>query len=524
MKNLREEIDVLVDVYKKGNLLESEEIAKKLINKNPKIGFLYNLLGLTLVGQKRPHEAEKIYQKGIEADPSFAMTYNNLGLIYYSSKNSEKDILNNFKKAEDLFKKSISLDEKIAEPKTNLGNLYHATSRFDESIKFHKMAIETNPNIYFAYLNLSNVYIALGNFKEAEKNLRKSISIKPDFILAHRLLSRIIKYTKQEPHLKQLIVLYNNLKNNNENKMLLSFSLGKAHEDIKDFNKSFYFYQTANSIHRKKINFSIKEEKEKFDEIKKTYTKDLLNIFSNKGCDDPNKIFIVGMPRSGTTLVEQILASHSDVFGADEVELIPDIVKKFFGSTGINLFLQGVFNFDKNILKKMGENYIYEMNNKSNSAKRSTDKLPYNFLNIGLIHLILPKSKIIHCYRNPKDNIFSIYKNFFPGNKITFSSDLNETVGYYNLYRDLIKFWKNILPNFIYDISYENLINNTESETKMLLKYCNLSWDKNCLSFYNNKRPVKTASDTQVRNKIYKTSIDSWKNYQDHLNKFYDNL
>ena len=172
----------------------------------------------------------------------------------------------------------------------------------------------------------------------------------------------------------------------------------------------------------------------------------------------------------------------------------------------------------------MGEDYIKEMNIKSNNAKRSTDKLPYNFLNIGLIHLMLPKSKIIHCYRNPKDNIFSIFKNFFPGNKIAFSSDLKETIEYYNLYKDLMKFWKYTLPNFVYDISYENLINNTESETIKLVKHCDLNWDKNCLSFYNNKRPVKTASDTQVRNKIYKTSINSWKNYHDHLNKFYDDL
>ena len=172
----------------------------------------------------------------------------------------------------------------------------------------------------------------------------------------------------------------------------------------------------------------------------------------------------------------------------------------------------------------MGEDYILQMGLKSINYERTTDKLPENFLNIGLIRLILPKAKIVHCCRNPKDNIFSIYKNFFPGNKIKFSSDLNETIEYYKLYLDLMKYWNSLLPNFILNIKYENLIKNTDKEVKDLLKFCNLDWESDCLKFYENKRPVKTASDVQVRSKIFNSSIDSWKNYEKNLNEYYANL
>ena len=160
----------------------------------------------------------------------------------------------------------------------------------------------------------------------------------------------------------------------------------------------------------------------------------------------------------------------------------------------------------------------------SQNSEKTTDKFPANFLNIGLIKLILPKSKIVHCCRDPKDNIFSIFKNYFTGNKIPYASDLAEIVEYYNLYADLMNFWNKLIPNFILNLKYENLINDTEKEVKILLNYCDLSWENNCLEFHKNKRPIKTASDTQVRNKIYNSSINKWKKYERFLEKYYVKL
>ena len=285
--------------------------------------------------------------------------------------------------------------------------------------------------------------------------------------------------------------------------------MGKAYEDTKNFEQSFIHYKEANLLQRKKIDFSLKLEEEKFKEIKNIYNKKLFDKYKNCGCADYSPIFVIGMPRSCTTLVEQILSSHSKVYGAEEVEFIPNLIKK---------------KFDKDNLKKIGEEYIAKMKDISNNSERTTDKLPINFLHVGFIKLILPKSKIIHCYRNPKDNCLSIYKTHFISGKVKFAYQLDEMVEYYNLYRDLMNHWNNLLPNFIFNIKYENLVNNPESEIKNLVENCNLNWDNKCLNFHNNKRPIKTASDTQARTKIYKSSINSWRNYEKYLNEYFIKL
>ena len=175
-------------------------------------------------------------------------------------------------------------------------------------------------------------------------------------------------------------------------------------------------------------------------------------------------------------------------------------------------------------LEKIGKEYILKMNNLSKNSKRTTDKLPINFLYIGFIKLILPNAKIIHCDRNPKDIILSVFKNHFPGGKIKFAYNLDELVEFYNLYADLMKHWNKVLPNFIYNIKYESIISNIESEVKSLLLFCNLDWEKDCLNFYNNKRTIKTASDSQVRKKIYNSSVDTWKDYNKHLSEYFKKI
>ena len=230
------------------------------------------------------------------------------------------------------------------------------------------------------------------------------------------------------------------------------------------------------------------------------------------------------MPRSCTTLVEQILSSHNKVYGADELEFITDLVKKKFGDKNLSLFFEEIVNFDKNNLKKIGDEYITKIKDISKESERVTDKLPINFLYIGFIKLILPKSKIIHCYRNSKDNCLSIFKNQFSSGKIKFAYEMGEIVDYYNLYNDLMKYWNNLLPNFIFNIKYENLISDTKDEIKNLLSFCDLNWSNDCLNFYNNKRQIKTASDVQARRRIYTSSIDSWRNYEKYLSKYFTKL
>ena len=520
MKKLNEEIQLILDAYNDRDLLKAEKNAKNLILKNPKAVFLYNLMGLILASQNKFDEAIGYYEKGIKIDPSFALIYNNLGLLHRNLNTGES-----IKKAEYFYKKSISLNQNIAEPYNNLGNLLSSLTKYEDAEDCYRKAILVNSQFSQSYFNLGTLFLATGKINDAKINFNKAIEINPNFASAHRSLSRILKYSNDSKHLKQLIDLHNNKNlNNKHDRIELGFALGKAHEDIKKYKESFKYYKEANYLCKKNINFSLKKERKIFQNIKDTYNKDLFNKFINSGSHDQSPIFIVGMPRSGTTLVEQILSSHTKVFGADEVETIPFLLKKYFNERDMRLYFNNVINFEKSLLKTIGDEYISKMKDFSNNSEKTTDKLPINFMSIGFIKLILPKAKIIHCYRNSKDNIFSIFKNYFPGDRVNFSYDLKDSVEFYNLYFDLMNYWNFHLKDFIFNIKYENLIYETNKEISSLLNFCNLKWEDNCINFYKNKRPIKTASDTQVRNKIYNTSINSWKKYEIYFNDYLTNL
>ena len=304
MENLKKQIDSIVHIYKSGGLKKAELLCKELLIKNSNIVFLYNLLGLILAEQKKIDKAIRCYEKGIKIDPNFAMIYNNLGLLFTENKFDKK-------KGENFYKKSISLNQEIPEPYNNLGTLYKSQDKFDEAIECFNKAITTDPKFVHAYHNLGNIYITLGNFSDAKKNFEEAISINSKYTISHRALSRLNKYTHDHKHLNQLKKTYEKINISDiENKTNLAFALGKAYEDIKNYDKSFSFYKEANVLYRKKINFSMKDESNKFKKIKDTFHKKIFEKYINCGFNDSSPIFILGMPRSATTLVEQILSNH----------------------------------------------------------------------------------------------------------------------------------------------------------------------------------------------------------------------
>ena len=229
------------------------------------------------------------------------------------------------------------------------------------------------------------------------------------------------------------------------------------------------------------------------------------------------------MPRSGTTLVEQILSNHPKVYGGDELNFFNDLIKSNFYDQ--NIFSLKYFNEDNT--KKfidIGNHYIKKVEILSNKKYRVTDKLPINFKWIGFIKLIFPKSKIIHCTRNSKDTCSSIFKNLFTNPELNYAYKLEDLVKFYNLYGDLMNYWKNNLAEFIFEIKYEELIKKPKKTISKLINNCQLDWDVSCMKFYNNKRPIKTASDIQARNKIYSSSINSWKNYKKYFEENFSKL
>lgn len=506
MSDLKKKVEDLISLYKEKRYQEVEEISKNLLKENPKIAILYNILGLSLSDQKKTDAAIAIFKEGIKINPNFGILYNNLGNIYKYQ--------NNLVAAEKYYRECILKDKNIAEPFNNLANLLRMNNKNEEAIINYKKALELNNKFFIAHYNLGITYISTGNFTEAQKSLETSIKLNPFFGESHRSLSRIKHYKNDDKHFIEMKNIYQSKKIAGLQKSHLAFALGKANEDIKDFTSSFHYYKEGNKSYRNTFEYSGNNEINEFDDIKKIYNKDLFTKYKGSGHDDTSAIFIIGMPRSGTTLVEQIISSHPSVYGGDELNFIPELVNK---NNDIN-------NFKIENFKILGEQYIDKIKKLSNNSKFITDKLPVNFMWVGFIKLILPNSVIIHIKRSPKDNCFSIYKNSFASTKIKFAYDLSEIVNYYKLYQDLMNHWKVLFPHEIIEISYEELVNKSEDSIRNLISLSKLQWAEECLNFYNNKRAIKTASDVQARKKIYKSSLGKWKNYSSELKHFFNDL
>jgi len=514
-KKLQKEIQDVVKSYTSRNFSEAELLAKKLIKNNPDVVFLYNLMGLVLYEQGRLDDAIIAYNTGLNISPNYDLIHNNLGTVYKTK--------NDFSKAEEYYKKAIKLNDKFPEAHNNLGNLYIETNRYKDSINSFKTSIKINPNFYIAYYNLAILYKSIGHFKEAIEAINKVIEIFPKFYEAYRILSQMIKYKSHDKNVNKMIKLYDQNDTTKLEKISLGFALGKAFDDLKKYKEAFLYYEKSNTLRRNNIKFNLNNEEIEFKKIKKSFNNVKYEKLELKQKDYPIPIFIVGMPRSGTTLVEQIISSHPNVYGGGELDAFNKLIKKYFYQNTI-LTIPVDKNELNKILRKIRTEYTNEIKKISSSYNYITDKLPINFKWIGFIKLIFPESKIIHCIRDPRDNCLSIFKNYFTSDELNYAYNIDELVQFYNIYKDLINYWKNKSNNIFTDVHYEKLIKNSDNQIKTIIKSCGLIWNDSCLKFYNNKRPVKTASDTQVRNKIYSSSLNLWKNYEKYLFKNFKKL
>jgi len=512
MNNLKieaeREAQIILNYFKAKDYISAEAKAKKLIKKFPNFQALYNLLGLCLQSQKKFQEAIKYYKIAIQNNPNFFVAINNLGLTYHN--------MYDLKNAQHYYERAIEINPKFTHPISNLGNVKKELNNYEEAIKCYKLALSIDNKLYIVIHNLGMAYQALGKFEESKKYFESVLKINSKFTRADRSLSMSLKYDINNPHLK---IMENKIKDqslNNFQKIELHFGLGKAYEDIKNYKKSFENYKLGNKIKRDTIKYQINDDVKLFENIKNSFSSIDFQNLENVGNKSDKMIFILGMPRSGTTLVEQIIANHKNVYGAGELRDLTQIVKENFLVNDKIKFPEKFNIKDQNFFSNMGTKYLENLDRYNTNKNYITDKAPGNLKWIGLIKLILPKSKIIHCTRDPKDNCLSLFKNLFEG-ELNFSYNLEEAAKYYKLYQNLIKFWKQLLPDFIYDISYEKLVKNQEFESRKLLDFCNLDWDKNCLTFYKNKRGIVTASFAQARKPIYKNSVKSWQNYKNEL-------
>jgi len=299
--------------------------------------------------------------------------------------------------------------------------------------------------------------------------------------------------------------------------MSLHFALGKGFDDTRQYDKAFGHFLQGCLLRRKRIEYSTEGNNQYGRNIRTFFSRGNIDQLRGEACSSDVPIFVLGMPRSGTTLTEQIIASHPDVHGAGELPDLLDIAKNP-GGTGDSDYPRSLSGITQAELKIMGERYVAGLKERNPEAAHITDKMPANFNCLGLIHLMLPNAKIIHVKRNPVDTCLSNFSKLFGHKAQPQSYDLSEIGHYYRNYAKMMERWREVLPEgSFYEVQYEELVADNEHQARALIDYCGLDWDDACLNFHKTKRIVRTASITQVRQPIYKTSVERWRKYEAHL-------
>ncbi len=515
--DLKSKIIAIHYLINKKKFSEALTKCQNLTKKFPDNSYLLNLQGLILQNIGQIRKSIQYFQKAIFIQSDNHAAKNNLANAHKS--------LSEFKEAEFLYREIIKDDPKNIKALNNFANLKREFNQYQKAKELLLKALDIEPNNLNILLNLAMCCQGIGEATNAKKYALKVLDINQSNTAAHKLLSTLTDYNTDQDHLKKMKKLIDKevfKKFSPKQKVEILFALSKAYEDIKDFEISFNFLEQANLIENQNNTQTIENVKKLFNNIQKLFGSIDINKseFTNK-----NKyIFICGMPRSGTTLVEQIVASHSLVEGAGEIHYLSEIIN--------NNFLDNYKLNKSKILDEIGKskNSIFEKYNDfikfhNFNSKIITDKAPQNFLWIGFIKFFFPGSKIIHCSRNPKDNCLSIFKNYFSSKTMYWAYDQKNIAEYYILYSNLMDFWRSKFQADIFEANYEKIVNSPEQEVKKMISFCGLKWEKECLNFYKNKKtPVQTVSVSQASKPIYNTSINSNESYVKYLSDMFNIL
>ena len=519
-----------------GRLDEAIESFKQATIHKPNFAEAHNNLGNALKQLERLDEAEVSYLKAISCKPDYAEAHYNKGVIlkelgrldeavacyvqaielqpnhpnaYYNLGNTLKK-LGRLDEAQEKYSQAIALKPDFVEAYNNLGVTLKQVGSLNDAESIFAQAIAIKPSFAEAYNNFGNTLKQLGRLEEAEKRYSQAVKLKPDFAEAHRNLSTMKTFEFQDDQYSKMLELYRDKNISEEQLCHINFGLAKACEDLQNFKQAYKYYNEGNKLRKKELNYDINQDIEFFHQIKNHYQQiSQLSLENHNLLDYPKPILIVGMPRSGTSLVEQIISSHSQMMGAGELPF----VGKFGGSIA-----RGLSKINADSLLDFRSKYLKKLQKIANGKLIVTDKMPQNFRFIGLIAAAIPEAKIVHVKRSPAAVCWANYKQYFISKNIGFCYSLDDVVEYHNLYENLMEFWQSHVSQRIYQLNYELLVEHQESEIKNLIEYLDVDWDEKCLSPEKNTRSVATASNVQIRKKVYQGSSQQWKNYKPFLN------
>jgi tetratricopeptide (TPR) repeat protein len=486
---------------------ESLKVLDAVLVRNPRYDSAHCNRGLTLLSMGEEIKARDSFVQALKITPDYPQAYAGLVLISLE--------LNKLTEGEKFARRLVEQEPEKAEYHSMLGSVLLAQGLTEEAEEAFNKAIALQDDCVPARAGMGHVLMEKGNLDGAEKMFRSCLKDEKDTSPALYSLIQVRKMKAGDPEIAVMAGEAEKLEGKvaASKAIPLNFALGKMYDDLGDYDRAFPHYMAGCSLKRKKLDYSMEEKEKSVQRIKDIFTADF--IASNASHGDPSAlpIFVLGMPRSGTTLTEQIIASHPSVHGAGELRDMLNLAETF--PPGIKIpYPAKMTNLNAAGLEAMGREYVAGLKKRSPDSLKITDKMPGNFHYIGLIKMILPNAKIVHVQRHPLDTCLSCFTRLFAHGQAN-TYDLTELGHYYKCYKNLMNHWRTVLPaGSFYDLNYERLVDDTENESRKLIEYCGLEWDDSCLEFYKNTRNIRTASVTQVRQPIYKTSKARWKNYE----------
>jgi tetratricopeptide (TPR) repeat protein len=494
-----------------GALGKAEPLCRAVLKRDPTDVNAMRMLADIGIEMGMFNDAETLLERALELAPDFALARNSLANLRskqgrYEEALTELDALLLINSANPSFL-------------TAKANILVRIGEHDQAVAIYKTIIANGHDTAGVSLSLGHTLKTIGRHEEAVVAYRSCLDQKDDLGDAYWSLAnlKVFKFSDQDIDDMRRITAREPI--SREDYFHIAFALGKALEDKKEFEESFVWYRRGNAIRRRLVRYSADANHADHHDIKSFFTPNIFTSRTGAGCDDPAPIFIVGLPRAGSTLLEQILASHSQVEGTQELPDIISIARSLNKKKSPDDAAQypGVLEHLTDLdLKALGEEYIERTRIHRTDKPLFIDKMPNNFSHIGLISLILPNAKIIDARRHPMACCFSGYKQLFAKGQ-NFTYDLKDIGRYYADYVELMSHWNQVLPGKVLRVHYEDMVSDTTGQVHRLLEYCGLEFEESCLRFYENTRAVKTASSEQVRQPIFKSGLEQWRHYDAYL-------
>ena len=499
-----------------GRLAQAEKHYQEILLREPGNAEVLRSLAGCAMDRKQFGDAIVLLRRAIEHAPDSMRAWNALGSALLAHKD--------FDAAIEAFSRAAAIEPGLAHTRLMLGKALSLASNYHQAIDAFRAGLDIQPGHAGCLLGLGHCLKTIGRTDEAVQNYRASIAGQPTFGEAYWSLADLKSFRFEPAEIQSMQTHVDDTSLPEETRIHFRFALGKACEDEHDYRAAFEHYRRGNLARRARESYDPVATEVLHDRIIDVFTPDFLAEHADSGDPDPAPIFIVGLPRSGSTLIEQILASHSQVAGTRELPDLPNVIRAIDRqATGAERYPEILRHCTGDRLRELGRQYLASTQRHRSGLPHFTDKLPNNFSATGLLALILPNAKIINTRRHPLDSCMGSFKQLFASGQ-AFTYDLLE-LGEYTLdYQRIMDHWHTVLPGRILDVHYEQLVADQEAETRRLLEFCGLPWEAACLRFYATDRAINSASSEQVRQPLYASSVHHWRHYEAELGELIEIL